>query len=123
MLRSRQYQHEYIWIDIEGAIEGSLQSTKPDNPIITYNPFTDSAPLGFVKGGMPIMAIDNLPCELPIESSASFSSTLKKFVLPIAKANFKGNFEELDLPSEIKNAIIVYQGKLTDNYKYLDFTR
>ena len=109
-----------ISIDIEGAIEGSLQSTKPDNPIITYNPFTDSAPLGFVKGGMPIMAIDNLPCELPKESSASFSSTLKEFVLPIAKADFKGNFDELDLPAEIKNAIIVYQGKLTDNYKYLE---
>ena len=109
-----------ISIDIEGAIEGSLESTKPDDPIITYNPFTDSATLGFINGGMPIMAIDNLPCELPIESSSSFSSTLKKFVLPLAKADFKADFNKLDLPSEIKNAIIVYQGKLTPNYTYLE---
>ncbi|QEE14745.1 hypothetical protein DSAG12_00560 [Promethearchaeum syntrophicum] len=109
-----------ISIDIEGAIEGSLESTKPDNPIITYDPFTDSTYLGLIKGGMPIMAIDNLPCELPKESSISFSSTLKEYVLPIANADFKGNFDKLNLPSEIKDAIIVYQGKLTPNYTYLE---
>nr|WP_280178716.1 hypothetical protein [Candidatus Prometheoarchaeum syntrophicum] len=69
---------------------------------------------------MPIIAIDNLPCEFSKESSISFSSTLKKYILPIAKADFKGNFDELNLSSEIKNAIIAYQGKLTPNYTYLE---
>ena len=108
-----------ISIDIEGAIEGSLRSTKPDNPVITYDPFTDTATNGFKKNGMPIVAIDNLPCELPRESSSSFSSTLIKYVKDIAKADFSVKFNDLDLPSEIKNAIIVYQGNLTSNYTYL----
>ena len=29
-------------------------------------------------------------------------------------------YEELNLPSEIKNALIVYQGELTADYKYLE---
>ncbi|MEW6070856.1 MAG: hypothetical protein AB1485_09585, partial [Candidatus Thermoplasmatota archaeon] len=70
--------------------------------------------------GIVIMAVDNLPCELPAESSAEFSSALKKFIPDIAKADFSVEFESCKLPKELKDAIIVYQGKLTPNYKYLE---
>ncbi|MFX1513579.1 MAG: hypothetical protein ACFFCQ_13425 [Promethearchaeota archaeon] len=108
-----------ISCDIEGSIEGTLDTTKPDNPILTYNPMTDSAAIGFSSPGVPIMAVDNLPCELPREASTSFSETLRSFVLPIAQADFTVSFEDLQLPREIKEAVIVYKGELTTKYQYL----
>ncbi|MFX0124784.1 MAG: hypothetical protein ACFFAE_14230, partial [Candidatus Hodarchaeota archaeon] len=105
---------------IEGAIEATLKTTKPDNPVFIYDPFTDEATVGIEGTGMAIMAVDNLPCELPVESSASFSETLKPFVPIIAKADYSKPFSELDLPPVIKNAVITHQGMLTPNYKYIE---
>jgi alpha-aminoadipic semialdehyde synthase len=109
-----------ISCDIEGGIEATLKTTKPDNPVFIYNPFTDEASVGLEGKGLAIMAVDNLPCELPIESSTSFSETLKPFVPLIAKADYAKSFDELDLPPVIKNAVIVHQGILTPNYQYLE---
>ena len=65
------------------------------------------------------MSVDNLPCELPRESSTSFSETLRSFIPVLAKADFDVSFEELDLPRELLDAVIVYQGQLTKNFEYL----
>ncbi len=108
-----------ISCDIEGAIEFTLKCTKPDNPAFTYDIETDSTKLGVEGNGPVIMAVDNLPCELPRESSSSFSKTLLDFIPFLAKANFETEFENLNLPRELLDAIIVYQGKLTKNYEYL----
>ena len=66
-----------------------------------------------------MMTVDNLPCELPRESSTSFGSALAPFVPAIAAADYWVDWDELALPDEIKNAIIVYNGKLTDSFSYL----
>ncbi len=108
-----------ISCDVEGAIEGTLDVTEPDNPVFTYNPLSDSITPGFTSPGIPIMAVDNLPCELPKEASKSFSETLKPFILSIAQADFTVDFDDLKLPREIKDAVIVYRGKLTPEYEYL----
>ena len=65
------------------------------------------------------MAVDNLPCELPIESSADFSAALRDFVPAIVTADYSASFQELDLPPEIKRAVITHQGELTPAYQYL----
>jgi len=109
-----------ISCDFEGGIEATIMTTKPDKPVFIYNPFTDEATVGIKGKGMAIMAVDNLPCELPVESSTSFSETLKPFIPIIARADYTRSFDELDLPPVIKNAVIVHQGKLTPNYKYLE---
>lgn len=108
-----------ISCDIEGAIEFTLRCTKPDNPAFTYIIEQDSAELGVSGNGPVIMAVDNLPCELPREASSSFSKTLLDFIPSLAKANFGVPFDDIDLPRELLDAIIVYQGKLTKNYEYL----
>jgi saccharopine dehydrogenase (NAD+, L-lysine-forming) len=109
-----------ISCDIEGGIEPTLRVTEPDNPVFIYNPFTEKATLGFIGDGLAIMAVDNLPCELPQESSNNFSETLKPYVSVIAKADYDKSFEELDLPPVIKNAVISHKGELTPKYKYLE---
>ncbi len=108
-----------ISCDLEGAIELTVQITEPDNPVFIYNPISSQVKLGVEGEGIVIMAIDNLPCELPQESSANFSKTLMPFIPDIMKADFKKTFEELNLPPVIKSAIIAHQGKLTPSYEYL----
>jgi saccharopine dehydrogenase (NAD+, L-lysine-forming) len=109
-----------ISCDIDGAIEFTTQATKPDQPFFTYDPVSGKTSLGVAKQGIVVMAVDNLPTELPRESSTSFSKTLSQFVPAIAKADYTVPFEKLALPPEIKKAVIVYRGKLTPEYKYLE---
>lgn len=108
-----------ISCDIEGAIELTTEATKPDQPFFTYDPVAGKNALGVAKQGIVVMAVDNLPTELPRESSTSFSQTLSQFVPAIAKADYTVPFEKLALPPEVKKAVIVYRGKLTPEYEYL----
>jgi alpha-aminoadipic semialdehyde synthase len=71
--------------------------------------------------GIVVMAIDNLPCELPRESSQWFSETLLRFIPDIMNTDFTvTDFNAVALPFEIKNAVILYQGKLTPSYRYIN---
>ncbi len=108
-----------ISCDVQGAIEFTVKCTKPDQPTFVYNPISEKAELGIEAPGIVVMAVDNLPTELPREASISFSETLLKFIPQIAKADYSVSFEELKLSPEIKKAVIVYQGKLTPEYEYL----
>jgi len=109
-----------ISCDINGAIECTEKETTPDNPVFVYHPLSDEITDGYAGDGVVIMAVDNLPCELPRESSQAFSTTLSRFIPDLANADFsEENFDALQLPPEIKNAIIVYHGKLTPNYQYI----
>lgn len=109
-----------ISCDVGGAIEFTLDCTTPAKPAFVYLINEDRIELGVKGEGPVIMAVDNLPCELPRESSTSFGETLLDFIPSLAKADFKASFEDLDLPREIKDAIIVYRGELTKNYEYLN---
>lgn len=109
-----------ISIDINGAIEFTEKTTTSDNPVFTYNPLTDTIKDGYNGEGIVVMGIDNLPCELPRESSNAFSNALHTFVPEIARADFTKNFENFKIAPEIKKAVILYQGELTPNYQYID---
>jgi alpha-aminoadipic semialdehyde synthase len=108
-----------ISCDIEGSVECTIKATDPGNPIYVYDPERDKAIDGYEGRGPVILAVDNLPCELPRDSSIFFSNILKKFVPSIVKADFSLDFNKCDLPREIKEAVIVYRGELTPGYSYL----
>jgi saccharopine dehydrogenase (NAD+, L-lysine-forming) len=109
-----------ISIDINGSIEFTEKATNPDMPTFVYNPLTDSVRDGVDGPGIVVMAVDNLPCELPRESSEAFSKTLLAFVPVIAKADYSKTFQECKLTPEIKKAVILYHGEFTENYCYID---
>jgi alpha-aminoadipic semialdehyde synthase len=108
-----------ISCDIEGAIELTIKATEPDVPAFVWDPSTDTALDGVAGCGPVIMAVDNLPCELPLESSTSFSEGLLPFIPPLATCDFSVDFDDCALPPELKRATIVYHGKLTPDYQYL----
>jgi len=64
--------------------------------------------------------VDNLPTELPRNSSIEFSESLNQFIPGIVNADKTKLFEEAGYPPEIASAVIVYNGKLTPKYKYLE---
>ena len=70
--------------------------------------------------GVLVLAVDNLPCELALESSVDFSRSLKPFVHAIASADYNVRFEQLDLPVPIKKAMILHNGELTPEYQYME---
>lgn len=109
-----------ISCDIEGGIECTVDSTKPDHPAFVYDPATGQRALGVAGNGPVIMAVDNLPCELARESSSAFSRVLHTYIPGIADADFTKPFDECDLPEPVKRAVIVYQGELTEDYAYLE---
>jgi len=110
-----------ISADINGAVEFTEKTTSPDAPVFVYNPLTDTIQDGYKGEGIVVMAVDNLPCELPCESSQSFSETLLRFIPDIMSADFTvPDFEKVALPFEIKNAVILYKGKLTPIYQYIN---
>jgi saccharopine dehydrogenase (NAD+, L-lysine-forming) len=109
-----------ISCDIEGAIECTVRSTEPDEPVFVYNPFTGEATDGYEGEGPVVMAVDILPSELPRDASVDFSAVLSEFIPAIAKADFSVPFEQLDLPPEIKRAVIAYHGELTPDYRYIE---
>jgi alpha-aminoadipic semialdehyde synthase len=109
-----------ISVDINGAIEFTEKTTTPWNPVFVYNPIRRDIVDGYNGSGVVVMAIDNLPCELPFESSKAFSDSLIRFIPPIVKADYSTDFKNLALPSEIKKAVILYKGKLTPEYEYIN---
>jgi len=108
-----------ISIDVNGAIEITNKATDPGNAFYTYHPNKDKYEDGIQKDGITIMAVDNLPCEFPKESSKEFSSILRNYVYEIVIEDFNKPFEELSLSFPIKKALILQNGELTKDYLYL----
>lgn len=109
-----------ITCDPNGSIECTHQGTPIDNPVFVYHPDSESYTYGFKGHGVLVMAVDILPSELPREASEFFSTALKHFVPAIANANFSKSYDELDLPSPIKKALILHKGQLTSKYQYIE---
>ena len=109
-----------ITCDVEGSVECNLQTTDSGNPIYVYNPQTGKIKFGYEGSGVVVLAVDNLPCELPYDSSTGFSTALLPFIPEIIKADYTKDFKGLKLPPEIKNALILCHGEFTPDYKYLE---
>jgi len=97
-----------------------VRFTTSENPIYVYEPFTGQTSDGWEGHGPVVLAVFNLPSELPLESSRDFGRVLLPFVPQLVGADFSVDFEHCQLPLAIKKAVIVYKGKLTPQYRYLE---
>jgi saccharopine dehydrogenase (NAD+, L-lysine-forming) len=108
-----------ISCDVEGAIECTVKCTEPGDPVFVYDPLTEKVHNGYEGTGVVVLAVDILPSELPREASADFGRILRPFLPAIAQCDFAVPLEQCNLPSEIKRAVIAYQGQLTPDYQYI----
>jgi alpha-aminoadipic semialdehyde synthase len=108
-----------VTCDPDGSVEFMHKGTKIEDPVFVYDPDLRKPTMGFKGHGILVMAVDILPSELPRESSLGFGEALIEFVPAIAKADYTKPFAEVDLPAEIKRAMILHNGELTPDYKYI----
>ena len=71
-----------ISCDIADPIASTLRPSKVANPIYGYDPSSGKEVDYMDKNAIAVMAVDNLPCELPKDASEDFGNELIKHVLP-----------------------------------------
>jgi len=108
-----------ITCDIDGSLECTTHTTTPDSPVYVYDPVTGQTHDGVTGEGPVVLAVDFLPCELPVDASNFFSKALKPLIPVLAGADFKAELPDSGLSPEWQRATIVYHGKLTEPYEYL----
>ena len=108
-----------ISCDIGGSIEFTEKATTPSDPVFVYDPMADRIIDGIEGRGVAVMAIDNLPAEIPLESSVFFSTAIKPYIPEIALADYRTSFKNCRLPDPIKKAVVLYKGELTPDYEYM----
>jgi alpha-aminoadipic semialdehyde synthase len=109
-----------IACDINGGIEATVKPTTPGNPVFVYDIERGVAVDGVEGNGPVVLAVDNLPCELPLEASEHFADTLVRFVPTLARCDWDVPLKELRLPRAISDAIIVHRGRLAPRFSYLE---
>lgn len=101
-----------ITCDIGGSIPSTKKASTIAEPIYDYNPVTDSiAPPLSDNKFVTVMAVDNLPCELPRNASEEFGRDLIDKILPL--------FLNDDPDAILHRATIAKGGELTDTFAYL----
>lgn len=108
-----------ISCDIEGGVECTIEATSPRDPVYVYDAATGRSLAGVEGNGPVIMAVDNLPAEMSLESSVFFSQCLKPFLPDIGVADFRGTFEDCRLPEPVRKAVILFKGEFTPAYRYM----
>jgi alpha-aminoadipic semialdehyde synthase len=109
-----------ISCDVDGALACTVASSYPDRPLYVFNPESGRITDGVRGHGPVVMAVEILPAELPRESSAYFSRGLKRYLPALAKIDHQADFQHLNLPPELKRAVILWRGHLTPDYRYLE---
>ena len=109
-----------ITCDVNGSIECNVKATDSGNPAYLVHPETRSITDGYRGEGIVLLAVDNLPAELPNDASRFFSQQLWPFIPDIVKADLTKPLNKSGLPEEIQRAVIVYNGQLTEPYQYLE---
>jgi alpha-aminoadipic semialdehyde synthase len=108
-----------ISCDIGGGIEATVRSTTPGNPVYVYDVARGETVDGVEGSGPVVLAVDNLPCQLPLEASEHFADTLAGFLPAVADCDWEQPLDAVGLPPELEPAVIVHRGKLTPRYAHL----
>ncbi|MCP4177622.1 MAG: alanine dehydrogenase [bacterium] len=101
-----------ITCDIKGSIPSTLRPSTIQQPVYGYLPHSDEETDPYKIDAVTIMAVDNLPGELPKDASADFSNTLFEDIIP--------SLLESDSKNIIHKATIAKDGQLTERYSYLE---
>ena len=100
-----------ISCDINGPIVSTIRPSTINDPIYGFDPKLNKEVDYTNDGAIAVMAVDNLPCELPRDASESFGEMFIKYVLP--------SFFNNDKDGVLSRSKMTYRGKLTDRFSYL----
>ncbi|NDK56955.1 NAD(P)-dependent oxidoreductase [Pontibacter fetidus] len=101
-----------ITCDVDGSIPTTKRASTIPEPAYDYNKATGKLePAYSSENNITIMAVDNLPCELPRNASRDFGRNIIDYVFPQFFNNDEGGM--------LARATIAKGGKLTEKYKHL----
>lgn len=93
------------------SVPCTIRPTKINDPVFGFDPKTGAEVPAFSKNGVDIMAIDNLPSELPRDASVFFGKQLIENVLPeLLRGRASG---------AVVRGMICEKGALTEPFRYL----
>lgn len=98
--------------DIDGPIACTIRPSTIANPIYAYDPATEKEVPFKTDSAITVMAVDNLPCELPKDASEGFGEMFSKHVIP---AFYNGDKDGVLARAQMTTS----NGKLTDRFSYL----
>ena len=100
-----------ISCDIDGPVASTLRASTIADPIYGYDPETASEVAYTSPGAITVMAVDNLPCELPKDASDGFGDLFLTHVIPA--------FFNDDKDGILARAAMTKAQELTPRYEYL----
>jgi len=100
-----------ISCDVDGPVASTLRASTIADPFYGYDAKTEKEVAFDAKDAITVMAVDNLPCELPKDASEGFGEMFLENVIP---AFFNGDERGI-----LKRAKITEKGKLTERFSYL----
>ena len=102
--------------DIDGPVACTLRPSTIADPLYGYNPTTESECAMDDPSGVTVMAVDNLPCELPRDASQGFGKEMMAHVIPLLVGGDRDNM--------LTNATeTTLEGALAPKFAYLqDYT-
>lgn len=100
-----------ISCDIDGPVASTIRASTIADPVYGYDPQTGSETDFRQETAIAVMAVDNLPCELPKDASEGFGDMFMEYVIPA--------FFNDDKDGVLERARMTREGRLTDRYAYL----
>ena len=100
-----------ISCDVDGPVATTLRASTIADPIYGYDPKTETEIDYKNDNAIVVMAVDNLPCELPQDASEGFGEMFLQHVIPA--------FFNNDKDGVLERAKITENGKLTTRFSYL----
>ena len=100
-----------ITCDIKGSVPTTIRPSTIADPIYGYDRTTGQEAEPYAENSITIMAVDNLPCEVPKDASEGFGQDLIDKIIPLFLRN--------DPDKILERATIAQEGKLTQHFSYL----
>jgi len=98
--------------DIDGPVACTIRPSTIADPLYGYDPATESECAFNDPKGITVMAVDNLPCELPRDASHGFGKEMMAHVMPLLIGGDRDNM----LTHATETTL---QGELSPKFKYL----
>lgn len=98
--------------DVDGPVASTLRASTIADPFYGYDAETESEVAYDAENAITVMAVDNLPCELPKDASEGFGEAFLEHVIPAFFNNDKDRVLE-------RAQMTTKDGKLTKRFDYL----
>ncbi|GGZ81720.1 NAD(P)-dependent oxidoreductase [Algibacter mikhailovii] len=100
-----------ISCDVDGPVATTLRASTIADPIYGYDPESEAEIDYNNEKAITVMAVDNLPCELPQDASEGFGEQFLEHVIPA--------FYNNDKDGVLQRAKMTENGLLTERFDYL----